>query len=98
MIVTSSEKAAKSYLAALASEGVAASVEVFHHTSPGDHIKDVAILVIPLNGVQMHAEQLIAEFTNQLRREGYIRDQKRVSVRAGREVPTGNTGPKITHT
>lgn len=98
MMVTMSEKSAKQYLAALASEGVAASVEVFHHTNPGDHISDVAILVIPLNGVQMHPQQLIAEFTDQLRREGYITDHKRVSVRPGRQVPTGNTGPKITHT
>jgi hypothetical protein len=93
MIVTSSEKAARSYLAALASEGVAASVEVYHHTNAGDCISDVAILVIPLNGFGEHAEKLLGEFTHQLVAEGYIKPQRRVSIRPGRQVPTGNTGP-----
>jgi hypothetical protein len=93
MMVTMSEKAARSYLAALADEGVAASVEVYHHTNAGDRISDVAILVIPLNGFGEHAEKLVSEFTDQLRREGYISPRRRVSVRAGRPVPTGNTGP-----
>jgi hypothetical protein len=93
MIVTSSEKAARSYLAALAAEGVAASVEVYHHTNAGDRISDVAILVIPLNGVSEHPRTLLREFTHQLVLEGYLGGQNRVSVRAGRQVPIGNTGP-----
>jgi hypothetical protein len=95
MIVTMSEKFARLYLAQLSSEGVAASLEVYHQSNPWDKIQDVAVIVVPLNGYETNPSALIEQFKCQLIKEGYITNGP--AARTGKRgmVPTGNTGPNF---
>lgn len=97
MIVTLSEKAARSYLMALEAEGVAASLEIFNAESPYGGEKSVAVMVVPLLGFEMPPYDLVVEFLAKLIKEGYAEMPPAADDEAPARVPSGNTGPNFTH-